>query len=111
MRLWKICASIAVLLVLIALFYFLDTRIWIDKYKVEGDTLVFGDDHYILQNTLSESDTDNLGQNIGIAVSSEREITDYIWPTWVVAYKDDKEHNRIFVRGLMDLGSVYIKIH
>jgi hypothetical protein len=34
---------------------------------------------------------------------------DYIFPFWVMEYENDKEHNRIFVRGFMDLGGVYEK--
>jgi hypothetical protein len=109
MKAWKICVSILFILILIVLFYFLDTRIWIDKYKMKGDTLVFENNHYIRQSTLSESEVNNLGKTIGIAVFRKRVMTDYIWPTWIIEYKDDKEHNHIFVRGLMDLGSTFIK--
>lgn len=109
MKAWKICASVVILFIIIVLFYFLETRIWIDKYELQGDTLVFENNHYIRKSTLSESDTDNLGKTIGIAVLRKRTITDYIWPNWIFEYKDDKEHHHIFVRGLMDLGSTYIK--
>lgn len=91
------------------LLYFLNTRVWIEKYTLMGDTLRFENNVYISKGANSESDTDNLGETIGIAVSGKRTVADYIWPVWIYEYKDDKEHNRIFVRGLMDLGSAYIK--
>lgn len=109
MKPWKIVGSIVILLVLSGVLYFVNTRIWIDKYEMNGDTLVFDNNVYFRKDTLSESDTNYLGKSIGIAVDGTRSITDYIWPNWILEYKDDKKHNRIFVRGLMDLGAVYIK--
>ncbi|MBO7745765.1 hypothetical protein I8J29_16270 [Paenibacillus sp. MWE-103] len=109
MKPWKIVGLLVILLILGGVFYFLDTRFWIDKYKMNGDTLVFENNVYISKHSLTESDTSNLGKTIGIAVYKKRSITDYLWPDWVIEYKNEKNHNRIFVRGLMDLGNVYIK--
>ena len=109
MKPWKIVGLLVILLILGGVFYILDTRIWIDKYEMNGDTLVFANNVYISKNSLSESDTSNLGKKIGIAINRKMTITDYIWPDWVIEYKSDKNHNYILVRGLIDLGNVYIK--
>lgn len=103
----KIWLPAVALLIVAALFYFLNTRVWVDKYDIRGDTIVFENNHYVYEN----SNTENLGKSIGIAYveGRKRGITDYIWPEWVYEYKGDKDHERIFVRGLMDLGDTYIK--
>ncbi|MGO4106362.1 hypothetical protein [Paenibacillus sp. YAF4_2] len=107
MKRWKIWLSVVSLILVVALFYVLDTRFWVDKYEIRGDTIVFENTHYVYEN----SDSDKLGKLIGIAYfeGRKRGINDYIWPEWVYGYKGDKEHKRIFVRGLMDLGDTYIK--
>ncbi|GMK39579.1 hypothetical protein PCCS19_26330 [Paenibacillus sp. CCS19] len=110
MRRWKIVGLVVVLLLGSVIFYFLNTRIWIDKFEMNGDTIIFENHVYVSKGTLSESDTDNLGKKIGVAADGKRTLTDYIWPVWIYEYKDDREqHNRIFAKGLMDLGTVYLK--
>jgi hypothetical protein len=76
-----------------------------------SNALMYKNNVYIRRDSGLNSDTNNLGKTIGIAVYEKKGLADYIWPFWVNEYKDDKEHNRIFVRGLMDLGSVYEKKH
>lgn len=101
----------AVVILCAALLLFFSTRIWTDLYTIntDGDTISFKNDVFVRQATSLQADSENLGSTIGIAVFSKRSITDYIWPTWVMEYEDDREHNRIFVRTLMDPGSVYVK--
>lgn len=89
--------------------YILKTRIWIDQYEQVGDTLVFANHVYVRTNGISDSDTKNVGKTIGIVHDGKRTLSDYLWPTWVMEYKDDQAHHRVFVRGFMDMGSVYNK--
>ncbi|CAM3484126.1 hypothetical protein PALU110988_24910 [Paenibacillus lupini] len=107
MKRWRIWLSVVSFALVVVLFYVLNTRVWVDKYEIRGDTIVFENNHYVYEN----SDSDKLGKPIGIAYfeGRKRGITDYIWPQWVYGYKGDKDHKRIFVRGLMDLGDTYIK--
>src|SRR5689334_11823242 len=109
MKPWKIGLIIGILLILCIPAFFVYTRFCLDLYKMDGNTLTFKNNIYIRSDTLSGSDEQNLGKTIGIAVEGKRTITDYIWPYWVLEYKNDEGHNRIFVRRLMDLGSVYKK--
>jgi hypothetical protein len=106
----KIIILIVALIISIGVFYFLDTRIWINTYEIKDETLLFESNDYFRKDSLSESDSNNLGQKIGIAVNGKRSLTDYIWPNWIFEYKDDKNHNHVFVKGgLMEMGSVYTK--
>ncbi|MDP4090160.1 MAG: hypothetical protein Q8930_12925 [Bacillota bacterium] len=90
--------------------WFIYTRFCLAKYEViDGNTIRYKNYVYVRKDSLSETDDKNLGKTIGVAVDEKRTITDYIWPFWVMEYRDDKEHSRIFVRELMDLGSVYTK--
>jgi len=109
MRIQKIGLIIIVLFVLCIPTFFVYTRFCLDKYEMNGNTLTFKNSMYVRNDFSSASDEENLGQTIGIGINGKRTITDYIWPFWVIEYKNNKEHNRIFVRGLMDLGSVYEK--
>ncbi|NIK70508.1 hypothetical protein [Paenibacillus sp. BK720] len=107
MKTRKVWASAVILFLLAVSFYFLNTRVWVDKYEINGDAILFENNKYVY----AESDADHLGKTIGIAYSEgkKRGITDYIWPEWVYGYKGDKAHRRIFVRGLMDMGDTYIR--
>lgn len=109
MKFRKIALVIGIIFVLYLPISFIYTRFCLDEYKIDGDTLRMNDSIYVRKNSLSGLDTENLGGLVGIAVEGERTMNDYIWPKWVIEYKNDKEHNRIFVRGLMDLGTVYEK--
>jgi len=106
----KIGLIIVMLVILSIPTYFIYSRFCLDKYIMDGNTLTFNNSIYICKNSLSASDTENIVKTIGIGINGKRTINDYIWPIWVMEYKNDKEHNRIFIRGLMDLGSVYEKI-
>lgn len=107
MKVWKIGLIIAILIVFTISPWFVYTRFCLEKYEISGIVLTCKDSIYVRYDSLSASDEENLGKAIGIAVKGKRTISDYIWPIWVMEFKNDKEHNRIFVRGLMDLGSVY----
>jgi len=76
------------------LIYIIYCRFLLDKYIIEGNTLTFNNSIYTCKNSLSASDTENIAKTIGIGINGERTITDYIWPNWVMEYKNDKEHNR-----------------
>lgn len=108
MKLQRIGVPLVILFLLAASFYFLNTRVWVDKYVIKDDTIVFENNYYVYDT----SDTDHIGKRIGIVCfeGRKRGITDYIWPEWVYEYKGDSLHNRIFVRGLMDIGDTYIKM-
>lgn len=97
------------LLILYIPTWFVYTRFFLDKYEMKDNTLKLNNIVYVRKDSFSDTDDDNLGKAIGVGVYGKRKIADLIWPFWVMEYKNDKEHNRIFVRGLMDVGSVYEK--
>jgi hypothetical protein len=110
----KIGKVILIILILFALSipgFFVYTRFCLDKFEMSGNgkNLIIKNSMYTRSDYMSVSDEENLGKTIGIAVEGKRTITDYIWPFWVMEYNNDKKHNRIFVRGLMGSGGVYIK--
>lgn len=110
MKPWKRTALIILSLLILSIpTYFVYTRFCLDKYEMKGETLTLNNSRYVRSNSFSPADGENLGKTIGIAVYGKRTLTDYIWPFWVMEYKNDKDHDRIFVRGLMDVGSVYMK--
>jgi hypothetical protein len=89
--------------------WFSYTRLCLPIYEVNGNTLIYKNSVYVRKDALSTSDEENLGKTIGIALDGERTITEFIWPVWVMEYKNRKDHNYIFVKGFMDLGTVYEK--
>jgi hypothetical protein len=91
--------------------FFLYTRFWIDQYQMtdNGKILSYKSEKYIRNETYSEDQADNVGELIGIAIDGKRTFWEYVWPYWVNEYKNDQEHEHIFVRGLMEVGSVYDK--
>jgi hypothetical protein len=114
---WKIVLTIFILCILSVLAWFVYTRFCLDIYQLnygnyDGDraTLTLRGVTFVENEGWTGSDTENIGKTIGIAVYKKREFADYIWPIWVIEYKGDKEHNRIFVRGLMDVGNAYTKV-
>lgn len=109
MRIWKIGCVVVILLILSMPTFFIYTRFGLEKYELNGNKLTFNNSVYIDSGFLSASDEENLGRTIGIAIDGERTMNDYIWPLWVIEYRNDKEHNKIFVRGLMGSGGVYNK--
>ena len=74
---------------------------------MKENKIIFNEIVYVREDSLSNSDVENLGKTIGIAFEIEKSVKDYIFPYWVKEYKNDKGHNRIFVRSFMDLGTVY----
>ena len=111
MKIGKVILIIVILFALVIPGFFIYTRFCLSKFEMNGNgkTLVIENNIYNRSDSISISDEENLGKTIGIAVEGKRTITDYIWPFWVMEYKNDKEHNRIFVRGLMGSGGVYIR--
>jgi hypothetical protein len=51
----------------------------------------------------------HIGKTIGIGVFPRRTFADLIWPVWIMEYDGDTARDRIFVRGLMDVGTVYVR--
>jgi hypothetical protein len=111
MKFRKIGLFFVIVFILFMPTFLIYTRVSVDKCKMSnnGDTLILKDSVYVRKNTLSAQDTENIGITIGIGIYGKGTITDYIFPNWIMEYKNDKKHNRIFVRGLMDMGSVYEK--
>lgn len=109
MKLRKIVIIIFVLIVLYVSGWFAYTRFCLDKYIMNGNTLKYKNVIYEIKETTTASDEENLGKTIGIGIMGKRTITDLIWPFWVIEYKNDREHNQIYVRGLMGSGGVYSK--
>lgn len=90
--------------------WFIYTRFCLDRYEMKDDTIRYEEIVYLRNDSINVSGEQNIGKTIGIGVYGKRSIADLIWPFWIYEYKNDKEHNRIFVRGLMDVGSVYEKV-
>jgi hypothetical protein len=116
----KYILIIPVLLVLAAVVWFFATRFWVDQYAITPDweTIAFKGATYVPQTETYASEAElqqaleymnaHVGRYIGVAVFPERSLTDLIWPVWVMEYDGDKQNQKIFVRGLMDVGSVYV---
>lgn len=96
-------------LLLCILTFFIYTRFFLDAYVLKVDKLILNNNIYIQSGIVSINDEKNLGKTIGIATKGERTITDLIFPTWVIEFKNDSDHNHLMVKGLMDLGTIYIK--
>ena len=111
MKIGKIVLVIVMVFILSITGFFVYTRFCLVQFQMNGNgkTLIIENSIYNRSYSMSSSDEENLGRTIGIAIEDKRTITDYIWPYWVMEYKNDKEHNRIFVRGLMGSGGVYTK--
>lgn len=111
MKIGKVILIIVILFALAITSFFIYTRFCLSQFEMNGngETLIIENSIYTSSSSSSISDEENLGKTIGIAIEGKRIITDYIWPYWVMEYKNDKEHNRIFVRGLMGSGGLYIK--
>jgi hypothetical protein len=92
------------------LLWFLYTRFCLPMYAMDGNQLTYHNETYVMEEQGSVTDEENLGGTIGIGVGKERSVTDLIWPFWVMEYKGDKEHNSLFLRGLMGSGGKYIKV-
>lgn len=90
--------------------WFVYTRFCLDKYLMKDNTLSFENSTYICNEYWSPTDDVNLGKTIGIGVGERRTITDLIWPFWVMEYKDDTEHNSLYISGLMGSGGKYNKV-
>lgn len=108
---------IKISLVLIILFvfsiipsWFIYTRFCLDKYEMTNNTLSFKNTIYVQNEYWWPSDDENLGKTIGIGVGEKRTITDLIWPFGVIEYKNDPEHNSLYLSGLMGSGGKYTKI-
>lgn len=107
----KIGLIVVVLLVLYIPAWFIYTRFCLDKYEMTGNTLRFKNNTYVFKDHSSTSDEENLGKTIGIGINGKRGIFDFIWPYWVIEYKNDIiEHNGVYVRGIMGSGGPYKKI-
>lgn len=111
MKVKRIVLFIVALFILSIIGSFIYTRFCLNEFKMNrnGSTLTIGNSSYTSSGYISSTDEENLGRTIGIAIKGKRTITDYIWPFWVMEYKNDKEHNHVFVRGLMGSGGTYIK--
>ncbi len=110
MKTGKIVGVFFLSIALCAAAFFLYTRFVMDQYTMEGNTMKYNDAVYVRSETSLASDEENLGKTIGIAIEGKRTLTDLVWPYWVIEYQNDKEHNRLFVRGLMGSGGIYVKV-
>lgn len=110
MKILKVSLIIIILLALSIPSWFVYTRFCLPQYKMDADKLTYKNNIYIMQDHWSTSDEENLGKAIGIGVDKKRTLTDLIWPFWVIEYKNDKEHNSLYLRGLMGSGGKYNKI-
>lgn len=90
--------------------WFVYTRFCLAQYRMDANTLSYNNEIYVMQDYCSTSDEENVGRTIGIGVSDKRTLADLIWPFWVMEFKSDKEHNSLFLKGLMGSGGKYSKV-
>lgn len=93
---------LVILLILSIPTFFIYTRFCLKMYEIRdsGTTLIFENTVYSIElssSTPSFEDEENFGKTIGVAVSGKRTTKDYIFPDWVLEYKNDKEHKRLVV--------------
>lgn len=107
----KKLSLIIVLLAIITIPAFFTTRrLLMPKYIYDGKTLVYKNNIYVYENADNVADRSNLGKQIGIAIQKDSKITfigDLFFGDTVYEFKDDKEHNRIFISVYMDGSGAY----
>ncbi|KAA9003932.1 hypothetical protein F4V43_10965 [Paenibacillus spiritus] len=87
--------------------YAVHTRTGPDRYEKKGNLLWRDGRVYRLVDVVEDSERKSIGNTVGIAVEGRRTWTDWVFPTWIMEFKQDPGHERLFVRGLMDNGAVY----
>lgn len=107
--------GIIVLLIIISFpTWFLGRRLLLPKYVYSGDKLIHKNDVYVRVNTDTTADRNYLGKQIGIAVRKDSAvvfITDmFFFGESIYEFKDDREHNRIFVDISMGAESCFDKV-
>jgi hypothetical protein len=106
--------GIIVLLLIISIpTWFVGRRLLLQKYIYNGNTLVYKNIVYVYENADNVADRNNLGRQIGIAMRKDSMkifIADSFFGDTVYEFKDDKEHNRIFVHVFMDGSGAYQKV-
>lgn len=78
MKILRISLVIMIIFVLSISSWFIYTRFCYPKYIMDGNTLTYKDNKYLLKDSWSESDEENLGEIIGIGVEGNRSLTDFI---------------------------------
>ncbi|MBK1809037.1 hypothetical protein JHL18_00025 [Clostridium sp. YIM B02505] len=103
----KFFLAIPLLIVLYIVSNFVYTMVYLDKYQYTSNgNILFEDSVYVYSKTLTDGDK-NMGKTIGTVKKHDGVIENYFSPTWVRELKDDKQHNKIVVRGLMDFWAIY----
>lgn len=111
MKITRISLIIIFILVILSIpSWFIYTRFCLPIYRMNGTTLKYKNQTYVMKDSRASSDEENLGKTIGIGVGEKRTLTDLIWPFWVIEYKNDKEHNSLYLSGLMSSGGKYNKV-
>jgi hypothetical protein len=117
----RVVVTVILLAVLVPAGWFFVTRFCMARYAISPDwaSITFHGDTYTPLETTCNSfeegqaallDTNRrTGKTIGIGVFPQRTFDDLIWPVWIMECDGDTARDRIFVRGLMDAGTVYGK--
>jgi hypothetical protein len=109
----KISLIIVTLLIISIPTWLVTKRLFLPKYVYNGNDLVYKNIVYVYENADNVADRNNLGKQIGIAMRKDSKITfiaDLFFGDTVYEFKDDKEHNRIFVNVFMDGSGAYQKV-
>lgn len=67
----------------------------------DGASLYFGGATYTRDNTLPTYTEQDVGRVVAIGEEGRRTLTDFIWPNWIMEFKNDKGHEHLLLRGLM----------
>ena len=93
---------IIVLLLIIAIpTWFAAKKCLLSRYVYDGNTLVYKNDIYIYSRSFTVADEVHAGKPIGIAVHKNEKVTlaeIFTFSDTVYEFKDDKEHNYIFIK-------------
>ena len=103
----KIWSGFLILIALLMLSNFIYTRVYLNKYEFTTDGGLFYKDNVYVTSYAVYDDTNNIGKLIGTVKERNNTQIDWVFPTYVRELKDDKYHNKIIIRGLMDSWTVY----
>lgn len=80
-------------------------------YRDDGKTIIYKNNIYVAKD-YNFTDTNSIGKPIGIAIYGDRKrkFSDWIFGASVKEFKNDKEHNLIYVSWFMGPEAVYERV-
>jgi hypothetical protein len=91
--------------------WFLYPRLTLPRCIIDGNTMTYKNNVYVVRGDVGEEDIYWNGKTIGIAISKNNKsiLGNFLLPEWVREYKDNNEHNSISIRAFMGPVLVYDK--